>query len=202
MLAIGVVVRELATARRGGAGKEREQRVERRVADPEDQPEVTIVRHEDVAAAPPGTYAVDVTSNANGTVIGTVNGLAASGTGGVMVVTAPGAFAGFTLQVEPGVTGDLGAVTVSHGLYGNLSSVVNSALASGAGGVVGEIGSLNTSISSMNQQITALQKEAAQETQELTAQYTVAQATLSQLTTVSNFLSTYFAGASGTGGTL
>ena len=81
-------------------------------------------------------------------------------------------------------------------------AVVNAALASGSGSVVGQIGGLNNSITAMNQQITALQKEATQETQELTAQYTVAQATLSQLTTVSNFLSTYFAGASGTGGTL
>jgi flagellar hook-associated protein 2 len=155
---------------------------------------------EGVAAAPPGSYAVDVTSNANGTVIGTVNGLAASGTDGVMVVTEPGSFAGFALQVEPGVTGDLGTVTVSQGLYGSLSSVVNAALASGAGGIGGEISGLNTSISSMNQQIAALQKEATKETQELTAQYSAAQATLQQLTTVSNFLSTYFSQTSGGSG--
>jgi hypothetical protein len=49
----------------------------------------------------------------------------------------------------------------------------------------------------MNQQITALQKEATQETQRLTAQFSAAQATLSQLTTVSSFLSSYFNQPSG-----
>jgi flagellar hook-associated protein 2 len=155
-----------------------------------------------VAATPPGTYAVDVTSNTGGTVVGTINGLAASGIGGNLAVIAPGTFAGLALQIEPGITGSLGTVTISQGLFGSLSGVVNAALASGSGSVVGQIGGLNNSITAMNQQIAALQKEATQETQELTAQYTVAQATLSQLTTVSNFLSTYFAGASGTGGTL
>jgi 3-hydroxyisobutyrate dehydrogenase-like beta-hydroxyacid dehydrogenase len=49
----------------------------------------------------------------------------------------------------------------------------------------------------MNKQIAALQQEALQETLALTQQYGVAQATLSQLTTVSDFLSTYFKQTSG-----
>ena len=53
----------------------------------------------------------------------------------------------------------------------------------------------------MNQRIAALQQEAQQETLTLTQQYGVAQATLSQLETVSNFLSTYFnQPSSGSGG--
>jgi flagellar hook-associated protein 2 len=155
-----------------------------------------------IGLTPPGTYAVDVTSNNNGAVSGTVNGLAASGTNGVLVVTAPGSLSGLALQIEPGVTGNLGNVTVSQGLYGSLSSLVNAALTSGSGGVVGQITSLNTTINSDNQQIAALQKEATQETQELTNQFSVAEATLNQLTTVSSFLSTYFGGTSGSGGTL
>ncbi len=153
-----------------------------------------------VGSAPAGTYAVVVTSNDNGAVTGTINGLAASGTGGVLTVNGQTALSGLALQIEPGVTGSLGSVTVSQGLYGSLSSVVNAALASGSGGVAGQISSLNTTISSMNTQITALQKEATQETQELTNQFTAAESTLNQLTTVSNFLSTYFNQTSGSGG--
>lgn len=152
-----------------------------------------------VASAPAGTYAVDVTSNSDGTVIGTVNGLAASGTGGELVVTEPGALYGLTLQIASGVTGSLGNVTVSQGLFGSLSSIVSAALASGSGSVTGAIGSLTTSVTALNKQIVALQKEATQETQELTAQYSTAQATLEQLTTVSNFLSAYFGQTSGSG---
>jgi flagellar hook-associated protein 2 len=155
-----------------------------------------------VASAPPGSYTVDVTSNANGTVVGAVNGLAASGTDGDLVVTSPGSLYGLALQIEPGVTGNLGTVTVSQGLYGSLSSVVNAALASGSGSVTGQIGSLNKTITGMNTQITALQKEATQETQALNAQYSAAQATLEQLTTTSSFLTSYFSGASGSGGVL
>jgi hypothetical protein len=58
----------------------------------------------------------------------------------------------------------------------------------------------------MNNQISQLQQQAQQETATLTQQFSNAQATLSQLTTVSNFLSTYFnqgsgsSGSTGTGG--
>jgi flagellar hook-associated protein 2 len=144
-----------------------------------------------------GSYAVDVTTNSAGSVTGTVNGQSASGTGGLLIVGGTGPAHGLSLQISPGVTGQLGEVTVSQGLYGGLSSLVSSALASGTGSITGEIKSLNDTVTSMNKQIAALQQEAQQETLALTQQYGVAQATLSQLTTVSNFLSTYFQQTSG-----
>ncbi|HVH80198.1 MAG TPA: flagellar filament capping protein FliD, partial [Stellaceae bacterium] len=150
-----------------------------------------------VASAPPGVYTVNVTSNNNGAVSGTVNGLAASGTGGVLVVTSPGSLFGLSLQIQPGVTGNLGSVTVSQGLFGSLSSLVTSALASGSGSVVGQISGLNKSISGMNAQIKTLQAQAAAETKLLTQQFTAAESTLNQLTTVSTFLSTFFNQTSG-----
>lgn len=153
-----------------------------------------------IAAAPAGTYAVDVVSNNNGAVSGTINGQAASGTNGLLVVNGPGSLYGLSLQIEPGITGNLGTVTVSEGLYGSLSSLVNAALASGSGSVTGKISSLNTTITSMNTQITALQKQATQETQNLTDQYTAAEQTLNSLSTVSSFLTTYFNQSSGSGG--
>jgi len=148
-------------------------------------------------SATPGTYAIDLTSNAGGVVTGTVNGQAASGTGGVLIVTGKGAAEGLSLQIAPGVTGSLGNVTVSQGLYSTLSSLVTSALASGSGSVTGELSSLNNSISSLNQQIATLQKQAQQQTALLTQQFGQAQATIQQLTTVSSFLNSFFNQTSG-----
>jgi flagellar capping protein FliD len=82
-------------------------------------------------------------------------------------------------------------------LYGTLTSLVTSALASGSGSVTGEISGLNNTIASLNQQIITLQQHAQQETALLTQQFSRAQATLQQLSTVSNFLNTYFNQTSG-----
>jgi flagellar hook-associated protein 2 len=154
-----------------------------------------------VGAAQPGTYAIDVTANSGGAVSGTVSGEAASGSGGLLTVTGSGPAQGLELQIAAGVTGALGQVTVGAGLFGTLSSLVNSALSSGSGGVTSQLASLNSTISSLNQQIAQLQQQAQQETATLTQQYSNAETTLSQLQTVSNFLSSYFnQGTSGTGG--
>jgi flagellar hook-associated protein 2 len=162
-----------------------------------DNPDVSV---QSTGSAQPGSYTIDVATNAAGSVTGSVNGEAASGTGGIMIVNGAGAAEGLALQISPGVTGNLGEVTISQGLYGSLSSIVNSALASGTGSITGEIGSLNNTVTAMNQQIASLQQEAQQETQALTQQYSLAQATLSQLATVSNFLATYFNQTSGGSG--
>ena len=81
-----------------------------------------------------------------------------------------------------------------------MSSVVNSALSSGSGGVVGQITGINKSITSMDQQIVTLQKQATEEIQELTKQFAQAQATMNQLSSVSSFLTAYFNQTSGAGG--
>lgn len=87
--------------------------------------------------------------------------------------------------------------TLMQGLYGSLNSIVSTALASGSGGVTTEIANLNATITSMNQQIAVLQQQANQETLQLTQQFDAAQATLSQLSAVSSFLTTYFQMTSG-----
>jgi flagellar hook-associated protein 2 len=152
---------------------------------------------EGIGSAKPGSYPIDITSNTSGSLTGTVNGQAANGSNGLLVVTGPGPAQGLSLQIAPGVTGALGVVNVGQGLFGELSAILNAALAPNTGGVTGEIASLSDTITSMNAQITALQKQAQQETLALTKQYSVAQATLSQLQTVSNFLTTYFNATSG-----
>jgi flagellar hook-associated protein 2 len=162
-----------------------------------DNPNVSV---QDIGAAQPGVYAVDVSANTAGSINGTVNGEAASGSGGVLSVTGAGPAQGLTLAIASGATGPLGNVTVGQGVYGTLNALVNAALTTGNGSVTGEISSLNNTITSMNNQILQLQQEAQQETASLTQQFSQAQATLSQLTTVSDFLSTYFNQGSGSSG--
>jgi len=154
---------------------------------------------EEIGAAPPGTYSVAVTSNAGGTVVGTINGEAASGTGGVMTVNDNGPAQGLSVQIVPGVIGSLGTVSISQGVFSSLSSIVNSALASGSGSVTGQITNLNTTLTSMNKQVNQLMAQAQLETQLLTQQFSQAQATLSQLNTVSSFLTSFFKLSSGGG---
>jgi flagellar hook-associated protein 2 len=153
-----------------------------------------------LGSAVPGSYAVAVASNSDGAVSGSVNGEAANGTGGLLVVNGDGTALGLSLQIAPGATGDLGTVTISQGIFSSLSSIINAAVASGTGSVAGQIADLNTTITTMNTQVNQMLAEAQQETQELTQQYSVAQATLSQLTTVSDFLTTYFNQTSGSSG--
>jgi flagellar hook-associated protein 2 len=162
-----------------------------------DNPNVAV---QDSGGAQPGSYAIDITANTAGSVTGTVNNQAASGNDGVLAVTGPGPAQGLTLQIPGSLTGPLGHVTVSRGLDGVLGSLVNAALGNGSGGVTGEINTLNSTITSMNQQIAQLQLEAQHQTSALTQQFSAAQATLSQLATVSNFLATYFNQGSGSTG--
>jgi flagellar hook-associated protein 2 len=159
----------------------------------------TNVGVESVSGVQAGTYAIDVATNAAGSLTGTVNGQTASGAGGVLTVTGAGPANGLSLTIANGVTGDLGTVSISSGLFGQLSSILNGALDSTTGSVTNEITNLNASVTSMNQQMATLAQEAQTETQQLTQQFSAAQATISQLTTVSDFLSTYFNMTSGGG---
>ncbi|HYL31687.1 MAG TPA: flagellar filament capping protein FliD [Stellaceae bacterium] len=149
-----------------------------------------------IGVAQPGSYAVNITSNSGGTVVGTVNGQAASGTNGVLVVTGTGAADGLSLNVTAGVTGALGTVNVSSGLYSQLTGILNGALDTSNGSVTQEVANLNSTLTSMNQQITSLQQQAQQQTLLLTQQFSAAEQTLQQLSTVGSFLSQYFSGSS------
>ena len=64
-----------------------------------DNPNVSV---QDSGGAQPGSYAIDITANTAGSVTGTVNDQAASGSDGVLAVTGPGPALGLTLQI-PGV---------------------------------------------------------------------------------------------------
>jgi flagellar hook-associated protein 2 len=152
---------------------------------------------QDLGNAQSGSYAVNVTANGGGSLTGTINGQAASGANGVLTVTGPGAAQGLSLAIANGLTGDLGTVTVTSGLYGQLSSILTGALDPNTGSVPNEVTNLTAAVTSMNQQMATLAQQAQAETQELTQEFSAAQATISQLTTVSSFLSTYFSMTSG-----
>ena len=154
---------------------------------------------EDASLSQPGRYDVAVTENDGGGIIAVINGQAASGTNGDLTVTGSGDAQGLQLHIGSGATGDLGTVSVTPGLFSALSSAVNAALATNSG-ITGEIGNLNDSLTSLGTQVTALQQQAQKETLALTNQFSIAQATLSQLTTVSDFLTTYFSSNSSSGG--
>jgi flagellar hook-associated protein 2 len=150
-----------------------------------------------VSGVQAGTYEVNVTSNLSGALSGTVNGQAASGSNGILTVTGAGPALGLSLAIANGVTGNLGAVSVTSGLFGQLSTILNGALDKTSGSVTNEVANLNASVTSMNSQMATFAQEAKQQTQQLTQEFSAAQATISQLTTVSSFLSTYFNMASG-----
>lgn len=154
---------------------------------------------ENVAGVQAGTYDVNVASNSAGTIVGTINGQAASGTDGALIVTGPGPARGLSLAIGNQATGDLGTVSVTAGLFGQLSTILNGALDASSGSVTNEIANLNASVTSMNQQMATLAQSAQTQTQQLTQEFATAQATISQLTTVSNFLATYFNMTSGSG---
>jgi flagellar hook-associated protein 2 len=147
---------------------------------------------QDIGSAQAGSYAISVTANnSGGSITGTVDGEAASGTDGLLVVTGAGPAQGLSLQIASGATGALGEVTVSQGAYGTLNSLVNAALSSSGGGVTAQIDSLNNTITSMNAQISQLKTEASQQTALLTQQYDNAESTQSSMAIVSNYLASY-----------
>jgi flagellar hook-associated protein 2 len=153
-----------------------------------DNPSVTV---QGIGSAQAGSYAINVTANSNGTISGTVDGEAASGTDGNLVVTGAGPAQGLSLQITSGVTGSLGQVTVNQGVYGTLSSLVNAALSNSGGSVTGQVNSLNNEITSMNSRISQLQQEANQQVASLTQQYDNAESSLSQMSIVSDYLTSY-----------
>ncbi|MGH6982203.1 MAG: flagellar filament capping protein FliD [Stellaceae bacterium] len=154
---------------------------------------------ESIGGAAAGTYAVNVASNVSGVITGTVNGQDAVGVNGVLTVNGPGPAQGLSLSIANGVSGSLGTVSVTSGLFGQLTSILNGALDATSGSVSNEITNLNASVTSMNKQMATLAQEAQEQTRQLTQQFSQAQTTISQLTTVSNFLSTYFNLTSGGG---
>lgn len=141
--------------------------------------------------------AVQTAAVSGGAADSSYSSLAAAGFG----LTSGGTITLSTASFQTAAKGDYGSVSsLVQSFYGTLNSVVTTALSSGSGGVVGNISSLSDTITSMNKQIAILQKQADAETLALTQQYDHAESTLSQLQTVSDFLTAYFNQTSGSSG--
>ena len=129
-------------------------------------------------------------------VVGTVNGQATSGSGQQLTVTGPGNALGLQLTITGQTSGSLGAVTVSQGLYQQMSSILSAALNSQNGFIAAAADGLNQTINGINNQITQLQQSAQAQTALLTQQFQAMQAQLAQLQSVGNYLNAFFSSSS------
>ncbi len=146
-----------------------------------------------VAAGSGSTGIGTTTLTGTGTdVVGTVNGQAGSGSGQQLTVTGPGNALGLQLTITGQVTGNLGTVTVSQGLYQQMTSILSSALNSQTGFIAAAADGLNQTINGINNQITQLQQSAQAQTALLTQQFQAMQAQLAQLQSVGNYLNAFF----------
>ena len=134
-------------------------------------------------------------------VAGTVNGQAVSGSGQQMAVTGPGNALGLQLTVTGQATGNLGTVTVSQGLYQQISNILSSALNDQTGFIAAAADGLNQTINGINSQITQLQQSAQAQTALLTQQFQAMQAQLAQLQSVGNYLNAFFSSTSSSSST-
>lgn len=155
-----------------------------------------------VAAGSGSTGIGTTTLTGTGTdVAGTVNGQATSGSGQQLTVTGPGNALGLQLTVTGQTTGNLGTVTVSQGLYQQMTSILSSALNSQTGFIAAAADGLNQTIDGINNQITQLQQSAQAQTALLTQQFQAMQAQLAQLQSVGNYLNAFFSSNSSSSST-
>jgi flagellar hook-associated protein 2 len=135
-------------------------------------------------------------------VAGSINGVTATGSG--QVLTAPEddpRLAGMALMVQTaGVssTETLGSYDYSPGIAQSLASLASAAVASGSGEVATTISSLQSTSSTLGDQISVEQELVVQQEQALTQEYSNLESTLTSLKSESSFLtSTFGSSASG-----
>lgn len=146
-----------------------------------------------VAAGASGTGIGTSSLAASGTdVVGTVNAETTSGVGQNLTVTGPGNALGLQLQVMGSTTGNLGTVTVSQGLYQQMSSLLTQALSSQNGFVAAAQNGIASSINGLSAQITTLQQSASNQTALLTQQFAAMQSQLSQLQSIGQYLNAFY----------
>ncbi len=125
-------------------------------------------------------------------VVGSINGQTGSGAGQQLTATGPGAALGLQLNVTGQGTGSLGTVTVSQGIYQQMNAILKQALNTQSGFVSAATSGLNSTITSINQQITQLQSSAAAQTALLQQQFNAMQTQVAQLQSVGQYLSAFF----------
>ncbi|WP_031404964.1 flagellar filament capping protein FliD [Thiomonas sp. FB-Cd] len=125
-------------------------------------------------------------------VVGSINGQTSSGAGQQLTATGSGAALGLQLSMTGQGTGNLGTVTVSQGLYQQMNTILTQALNTQSGFVSAATSGLNSTITSINQQITQLQSSAAAQTTLLQQQFNAMQTQVSQLQSVGQYLTAFF----------
>lgn len=154
-----------------------------------------------VASGAGGTGIGTTSLAASGTdVAGVVNQQTTSGSGQNLTVTGPGAALGLALQVTGSSVGNLGTVTVSQGLYQQMSALLSQSLSTQNGFVSAAQNGINSTLSGLNAQIATLQQSASNQTALLTQQFAAMQSQLSQLNSVQQYLNAMSSSSSSTSG--
>lgn len=130
---------------------------------------------------------------ANGVdVQGTINGAAATGSGQNLYGIAGSATDGLTVQVAGGPLGARGTVTVQRGYAAQLNTVMTNLLSS-SGMVQNETDSINSSLTSLASQITAMQTRLDNKQALYYTQFNALSAAVASMTNTSNYLTTQLA---------
>ncbi|MDD2748481.1 flagellar filament capping protein FliD [Acidithiobacillus sp.] len=146
-----------------------------------------------VAAGSGGTGIGTSLLTATGTnVAGTINGQSTSGSGQTLTVTGQGNAAGLQVNITGNSTGNLGAVTLSQGLYQQMSTLLSSALNTQSGFVSAAQNGITSSINGLGAQITTLQQSASNQTALLTQQFAAMQSQLSSLQSTGQYLNAFY----------
>ncbi len=136
-------------------------------------------------------------------VAGTINGVAATGTG--QFLSAPASdptLAGLSLQVAtPGITSPtaIGSFTYAPGLAQGLATLAAGVLASPSGQITATIASLQSTSSEIGTQVSIEQQVVVEQQQALTQEFNNLETTLTSLKTESSYITSAFGGSSSNG---
>jgi len=119
-------------------------------------------------------------------VAGTINGMAATGTG-QLLTSSVGNSQGLILSITGGTAGSRGNVSYSQGLSSMFSSMATAMLGS-TGALASETTQFNSNIKSVQSQIDALNAQIATDQTNLTNQYSQLDATLGSMNSLSSYL--------------
>lgn len=120
-------------------------------------------------------------------VAGTIGGNPATGSGQVLTALAGSATAGLAISVTGGTTGSRGTVTYSQGYSNQLNTLLTSYLGS-TGPITNESNALNSNITSIQKQITALNTTLAAQQANYLAEFEALDTTVSSLDATQTFL--------------
>lgn len=132
------------------------------------------------------------TATAGRDVQGTINGVAATGSGQNLYGASGSATDGLTVQVTGGALGDRGTVTVQRGYAAQLHTVAGNLLSSN-GMVQNATDALNSSITSIGNQINRMQQQLDARQALYYAQFNALSKVVASMTNTSNYLTTQLA---------